>query len=179
MPTRGLNADRLIGGSNMSETVNQVQTATAAQPETEPKTFTQEEMNAIVADRLGRERAKYADYDSLKEKAEKYDAAEEASKTELQKTAEKAAALQKQLDALTKANNIRTVREKVAEETGVPANLLFGEDEETCQAQAKAILEFKGPQTYPVVRDGGEVTRINTKNKPRDQFAKWFEQMSQ
>ena len=54
MPTRGLNADRLIGGSNMSETVNQVQTATAAQPETEPKTFTQEEMNAIVADRLGR-----------------------------------------------------------------------------------------------------------------------------
>ena len=32
------------------------------------KTFTQAEMDAIIGDRLARERQKYADYDSLKEK---------------------------------------------------------------------------------------------------------------
>ncbi|MBR4514596.1 MAG: hypothetical protein IKO61_06900, partial [Lachnospiraceae bacterium] len=41
--------------------------------------------NRIIADRVQRERSKYNDYDSLKEKAAKYDAHEEASKTELQK----------------------------------------------------------------------------------------------
>ena len=51
----------------------------------ESKTFTQDELNAIVSDRLKREREKYADYESLKEKATKLDEIEEASKTELQK----------------------------------------------------------------------------------------------
>ena len=40
----------------------------------EERTFTQAELNAIVADRLARERAKYADYDKLKDKAGKADA---------------------------------------------------------------------------------------------------------
>lgn len=48
------------------------------------KTFTQEELDAIIAERLGRERQKYADYDSLKQKAGKYDEQQEANKTELQ-----------------------------------------------------------------------------------------------
>ena len=49
-----------------NETVNQeTQSVT-----TEQKTFTQEEVNSIIAERLGRDRQKYADYDSLKEKAE-------------------------------------------------------------------------------------------------------------
>lgn len=160
----------------MSETVNQENKATAAQPATEPKTFTQEELNAIVADRLGRERTKYADYESLKEKAQKYDAAEEASKTELQKSVEKADALQKKLDEMTKANNVREIRDKVAKDTGVPAELLFGEDEETCKAQAQAILAYAKPQKYPSVKDGGEVTKKTTNAATRDQFKQWFEE---
>ena len=40
----------------------------------EEKTFTQAEMDSIIEGRLAREREKYADYDSLKEKAGKYDA---------------------------------------------------------------------------------------------------------
>ena len=77
-----------------NETVNQENTD--KNPET--STFTQEQVDAIVAERLKRERAKYADYDDLKTKATKYDEAEEASKSELQKATEKAAALQKRLD---------------------------------------------------------------------------------
>lgn len=47
-------------------------------------------MDAIIGDRLARERAKYADYSELKQKAEAYDQAEELSKSELQKATERA-----------------------------------------------------------------------------------------
>ena len=66
----------------MSETVKQENQNPAQEPE---KTFTQSELNAIVADRLSRERGKYSDYEELKTKAAQFDAAEEARKTELQK----------------------------------------------------------------------------------------------
>lgn len=39
----------------------------------------------FIQDRLTRERGKYADYETLKVKAAKFDEAEEAGKTELQK----------------------------------------------------------------------------------------------
>ena len=55
-------------------------------PSEEPeRTFTQSELNAILGGRFAQERKKYADYEELKGKAQKYDAAEEASKSELQK----------------------------------------------------------------------------------------------
>lgn len=57
----------------MSETVNQEPVTTAAGEQQEPRTFTQAEVNSIVADRLTRERTKYADYDDLKTKAQQFD----------------------------------------------------------------------------------------------------------
>ena len=77
----------------MAETVKQETTPAAGEQQTE-RTFTQAEMNAIIADRLNRERTKYADYDALKAKAQQFDAAQEADKSELQKATEKAASLQ-------------------------------------------------------------------------------------
>ncbi|MGM0973405.1 MAG: hypothetical protein ACQEW2_10865 [Bacillota bacterium] len=38
-----------------------------------PKTFTQEELDRVVADRIARERKKYADYDDLKTKSSEYE----------------------------------------------------------------------------------------------------------
>ena len=97
----------------MAETVHQENTPAAGEQQTE-RTFTQAEMNAIISDRLTRERSKYADYDDLKAKAAQFDAAQEAGKTELQKANEKAAKLQQQLDALNSANTLREVRAKVS-----------------------------------------------------------------
>ena len=142
---------------------------------TEEKTFTQAELDQIIRERLQREQAKYADYDSMKEKAQKYDAAEEASKSELQKAAEKAAALQAELDGLKKAAAIRTVRDKVAQETGVPASLLTADTEEGCSEQAKAILSFAQPGTYPNVQDGGETRKPTQKQTTAEKFASWFD----
>ena len=81
----------------MAETVHQEPTTPAAEGQQPERTFTQAEMNAIISDRLSRERSKYADYDDLKAKAAQFDAAQEAGKTELQKANEKAAKLQEQL----------------------------------------------------------------------------------
>ena len=115
---------------------------TAEQPE--QRTFTQAEVDAIVSDRLKRERAKYSDYDDIKAKAEAAQSGQDD--------------LQKQLDALTEANKARDLREKIAEETGVPAKLLRGDSEEDLRTQAQAIMGFAKASrpAYPSVKDGGE-----------------------
>ena len=153
----------------MSETVNQEQ---ATKIENAEKTLTQSELNTIISDRLKRESEKYADYETLKEKASRFDEIEEASKTELQKANERAAKLETELSQLRKNEEIRTIREKVATEHGIPASLLSGDSEETCTEQAKALLEFKSAATYPTVKDGGEIQN-NLKRSTRDEFADW------
>lgn len=46
---------------------------------------TQDDLNRIIEQRLSRERSRYSDYDDLKAKAAKFDEADAASKSELQK----------------------------------------------------------------------------------------------
>ena len=155
----------------MAETVNQ-ETNGAAQTGAE-KTFTQAEMNAIITDRLAREREKYKDYDALKTKAQQYDAAQEAEKSDLQKAQEQAAALQAQVNALQAEKQVRQIREKIAADKKIPASLLTGDTEEACTQQADAILAFAGSRAgYPAVKDGGEVNAQGG-GAPRDQFAEW------
>lgn len=161
------------------ETVNQevMETTqeTNEEPSKEPRMFTQEELDLIVKERLGRERSKYADYEDMKEKAAKFDEISEASKTELQKATERADKLQAELDRLIKAEEVRLIREDVAKETGVPVNLLTAETEEDCEAQAKAIMSFAKPDNgYPSVKDGGEVAKSPT-GSTEEQFAEWWQ----
>lgn len=113
------------------------------------KTFTQAEIDAIIEGRLAREKQKYADYESLKKKAGKYDEFQQQNKSELQKATEKADALQAELDKLKKEGTVRQVREKVSKDLNIPAELLNGEDEESCRKQAEAILKFAKPKSYP------------------------------
>lgn len=80
--------------------------------------------------------------------------------------------LQAELDSLKRAEELRTMREKVSTEHNVPANLLTGETEEACAEQAKAILAFAKPSGYPHLRDGGEINHMPS-SKTRDKFAEW------
>lgn len=75
---------------------------------------------------------------------------------ELEKTKADLVKLQKQLDDMTAAENVRQIREKVSAEHKVPASLLTGDTEEACATQAKAILDFAASAGYPAVSDGGE-----------------------
>lgn len=147
----------------------------------EEKTFTQAELNAIVQKRLGEEKAKYENYEELKAKALKFDELEEQNKSELQKANDKAEALQKEIDSMKKADEIRKVREEVSKELGVPTNLLSGATKEECEAQAKTVIasfkDWAKGNTYPNVKDGGEVQNKGA-GGTRDQFANWFENIN-
>lgn len=144
--------------------------------QTEERTFTQAELNAIVSKRVSELTAKYENYEELKKKAAKFDEAEEASKSELQKATEKANLLQQELDSIKSAEEARQIREDVAKETGVPAHLLTGSTKEECEAQAKDIMAFAKPGMLPTVPDGGEVRNTGGK-KTRDQFADFINQL--
>lgn len=94
---------------------------------------------------------------------------------ELKKEKDLADGLQKQVDDLKAASTLRDLKDKVAKESGVPANLLTGSTEEEFKAQADAIKAYAGQQNgYPTVKDGGETTPPAPKESTRDQFANWF-----
>ena len=155
----------------MSETVNQETKAT----NNETKIFTQEELDAIVADRLKRERSKYEGFEDFKAKALKFDKLEEANKSELDKAHERVNTLEAELKSLKRAEEVRLIREKVAKEMSIPAasmSLITGETEEVCQEQAKAILSITVPSSYPQVPDSGELQHIG-KGSPRELFKQW------
>ena len=148
-------------------------------PDTQPeKTFTQEDVNKIVGDRIAREREKFADYDAIKAKAEKFDEIEEANKSELEKAQERANKLQTELDSMKAAEQVRAIRDEVSKETGVPSNLLTADTKEGCEEQAKAIKAYTESNRpgYPSVRDSGEAT-TNTKGTTKEQFADWVENL--
>ena len=138
----------------------------------ETRTFTQDEVNAIVGKRLAEEKGKFADYEDLKAKAAKFDEVEEAQKSELQKVTERASALENELNSMKEAEKVRNIRESVSKETGIPAHLLTGSTKEECEAQATAIADFAKPTPYPAVKDAGEINNVG-KPSTRQQFAEW------
>ena len=140
------------------------------------KTFTQDEVNQIVQERLFKERKKYGeiDIDALKADTEALKGQLTESATKLSQETERADKLQAELDEIKKANDIRAIREKVAKESNIPADLLHGEDEETCKAEAEKLVEFARPKGYPTVKDGGEVMAPVVKKSTKEQFAEWM-----
>lgn len=102
----------------------------------------QDAFDTLVKDRLGRERAKFADYDDLKAKAEGADAvktaADAATKAALER-AEAAEALVKTHDA---AKEVDGWRADVAKATGVPAVALRGSTKEEFEAHAAELKPF-------------------------------------
>ena len=141
----------------MPENTEQVEKdATQGAPAETERTFTQAELDAIVGDRLKRERAKYADYDEFKAKAAKYDEAEEASKSELQKAVEERDKYKAELEKLAAEAKRAEKVAKVAAEKGVDAALLArmsGDVEENAEF-LKAQMDSK--PKYEPVQDGGE-----------------------
>ena len=154
------------------ETVNQ---EIATEVNDSEKTFTQSELDQIISERLKREREKYTDYESLKEKAQRLDQIEEDAKSELQKAQERAEKLQTELSELKRAEEVRMIRDKVAQSTGVPSSLLTGNTEEEGTEQAAGILSFKTSSNYPTVKDGGEIQKT-VDGSTRQQFAEWASQ---
>lgn len=108
------------------------------------RTFTQAELEAIIGDRLARERAKYGDYDDLKSKASELDKIREAEKTDLEKlqgaheeTLGKLARVEHDL-RITRA----AARHGLSEEA---AAFLHGETDEEVEEAAKKLAALTNP----------------------------------
>ena len=132
----------------------------------------QEELDRIIQSRLDRERKKFADYDDIKAKAEKYAELEEANKTEAQKTADRLAAAEKRAAEL----EVKALRSDVAAAKGVPASLLTGSTQEELEAAADALIAFRGEQK-PAGPSSSSLNRVNSntvKGSTGDQFADFF-----
>lgn len=86
-------------------------------------------------------------------------------------------AVKAELDALKASNALRDLRAQVSKDTGVPADLLTGDTEEACKAQAEAIKAYsqsQPPAGYPSMKDGGDV-RVSSPSTNRDKFAEWVD----
>ena len=140
----------------MSETdETPTQGAPAEKPE---RTFTQAEMEAIIGDRLKRERAKYADYEELKGKAQQYDAAQEAAKSDLEKAVEERDALKARLDKLEADKAHADAVAKAASEHGVDAALLARMSGDVDENALFLKQQLANAPKYGAVPDGGEST---------------------
>ena len=117
----------------------------------DPKTFTQADIDRIVADRLKREAAKYSDYDDLKAKAARLVELEEKDKTDAQRLADSNRALE---DRAKKAE-LDACRMRIAIRKGLTeaqVKRLVGATEEELEADADELLEAfkaKDDQTPP------------------------------
>lgn len=109
-------------------------------------------------------------------KAAESSKAAEAISGELKLTKDRAAALEAELNSMKRSNEIRDLRASVSTSTGVPVDLLTGETEEDCKAQADRILAFAKPNGYPQLKDGGEPSRVSGA-ATRDKFAAWAQEV--
>jgi len=106
--------------------------------EPEVKTYTQEEINEMIAKRLERERKKYADYDEIKTKATEYEKALEekrlaelSEKERAEELAKKYEEEKKQLEAELEAIRTQAQQERIRNEfikVATSANIAYIDD---------------------------------------------------
>ena len=100
-------------------------------------------------------------------------AAKSGDPEELQKAKDEAAQYKNELDAMKLAESLREMRGKVAKAKNIPAELLTGDTEEACTAQADQILAFAKVPAAPTLPNPGEPTGAAAKPDTAQQFAEW------
>lgn len=105
----------------------------------ESKTFTQEQVNALLASEKRKYGEKYADYDDLKAKASQFDALEESAKSELQKALDRAADAEKKAAAFEQREQIGKWAAEIAKDSQIPASALRGNTREELEAHFKEL----------------------------------------
>ncbi|MCS4278027.1 sRNA-binding protein [Mycetocola sp. BIGb0189] len=150
----------------MSDIENGTENNTGGKAEFTPPA-TQEELNSLIAGRLERERAKYADHEELKAKAAKLAEIEAANLTELEKANAAAEAARAEVEAVKAKLADRDAKDaraalvaEVSKATGVPAELLHGETKEELEAHAVVLAKYAGRKVdvVPTAGSGGEAT---------------------
>ena len=123
----------------------------------EQKTFTQEEVDALIKKRLARVKSDApADYEELKSKAQKFDELQEANKTEEQKATEQLEQLKSDIAKRDTLDKQRALKAQVSKETGVPVDLISGANEEEMKEFAEKVAQFAKKDSAPVLSNAGK-----------------------
>ncbi|OBS01893.1 hypothetical protein A9W98_18090 [Mycobacterium gordonae] len=144
----------------------------------------QQELDAVLKDRLNRERSKFKDYDTLKAKADMLDQIEQANLSELEKANGRITSAESERDQ-AKAEALRL---RIAVTHGISLDdadlFLTGTDEETLTAQAKRLSDRAAEQANaeaerkkknPIVSKEGTSTKTGTTTEEDDrEFARTF-----
>ena len=140
------------------------------------RTFTQEEVNSMLAKERRDTEAKFAGYADLKAKAEEYDKQVEAGKSELERANDKLAKANAELNALKAEKERAAIVAQVAKDTGVPLSVvesLNGEDAEALKEQAESIAaQYKQPGGAPKVPEAGTFPKEGADGNTEDWLRK-------
>lgn len=132
----------------------------------QPKTFTQEELNEIVGSAKKKERAKYSDYEKYKAAFAELEQLKEKDKSELQKATERAEAAEKELAAVQAREAMSKAAEEISKKTGVPPAVLRGDTVEEMEAHAEALKPFFVKNPAPHVNTGSSSTESGGTGDP-------------
>lgn len=95
----------------------------------ETKTFTQDEVNALIAAEKRKIQGRYEGYDDYKTRAEEAEALKGTNS---------------ELTARAEAAELKALRLEVSQETGVPVSALTATDEESMRKQAEDLKAWRG-----------------------------------
>lgn len=128
-----------MSDQNTSQTAGENDGTTApAGDEFKPIT-SQDDLNRIIADRVNRERAKFADYKDVKTKAAEFDKLAQANKSEQEKFAERVAALEKENQTIRSEALRSRIQAKYSISDEDTELFLTGTDEDSLTRQAERL----------------------------------------
>ena len=137
-------------------------------------------INAIMAENGKDIEAAKSEVEQMKKDLKKAEADLAAAKNgdpeELQKAKDEAAQFKNELDAMKLAEGLRQMREKVSKAKNIPVDLLTGDTEEVCNAQADQILAFAKVPAAPSLPNPGEPGGTPKPNTAQ-QFAEWSQNL--
>ena len=140
------------------------------------KTFTQAELDAIIADRLKREREKYKDYADLKKAADEYQRLRESQMSDQEKLQAKLAEYERQLlekEREAAEARLESLKLRVLDEMGLPkawAVRIFGTTEEEIRHDAEELKRLLG--TGKTVGGGTNPPSTNNQMFTKEQLAR-------
>jgi len=117
---------------------------------------TQEDLDRLLSKRLERERSKFADYDELKAKAEKFDQAEEANLSELERERKARESAEKRIAEFEAKEQRAAWAKEITKGSDIPVDALRGSTKEELEEhfQVLSSLITKPPVTRTATPPG-------------------------
>lgn len=114
-----------------------------AKPQETARSYSEEDVNRIVKERLARERAKHSDYDDMKRKAGEADTLQ----SELDKSKAETEDLRAKVAQAEHERQLAGIRSTIASKYGIndPTVLAVGDDEEQIDAYAQKLMKTFRP----------------------------------